>query len=177
MEISGIEPEVAECGDPRKRQVRQHRSVEGTAPDTPDADSEFPCVKLRDSRLACYTCVMDSTLNEPELAQLASMSRAIVDLRSALNRLEDSRAALIRRLDSSGTNRALMADVAGLSRGRIWQIMNPAYREGADGFDADVDTDLLNLADSLWEYAVDQWEKSGGDGSPDDYFPIDAVLR
>jgi len=118
---------------------------------------------------------MDNALNDPQLAQLASLSRAIVELRSALARVEDSRDALIRRLDGAATNRTLIADVAGLTRGRVWQIINPTYRGELDE-DAEPDFELLEFADRLWEHAVDQWMESGREGSPDDYFPIDATL-
>lgn len=119
---------------------------------------------------------MESPLNDPDLQQLAALSRAVLEMRSALGRVEDARSALVRRLDGQGVNRTLMADVAGVARSRIWQIINPVERLDGHG-EIEPDFELLEFADDLWEHAVAQWDENDRAGSPDDYFPVDALLR
>ncbi len=122
---------------------------------------------------------MDNLLGDhPEIQQLRAMSRSIREMRSALERLESARDAAIRRLDAEGViARTALARELGMTRGRIWQIINPAWRSADDAADPDVDVELLEFADELWERAVDAWHDAGAVGSPDDFFPVDAVLH
>jgi hypothetical protein len=117
-------------------------------------------------------------LRERELEELRTLGSAIRDTRAALARLESLRDAKVRHLDTLRiVPRTQIAEVLGVSRGRVWTLLNPEAVVDEDGRVIDVDTDLIEFGQMLFDTAHDEWEAAGFVGRPDDYFPIDAVLR
>jgi hypothetical protein len=112
----------------------------------------------------------------PEVQQLVAIQHAINELRATLDHLESSRDAALRRLDSQQLlNRAAMGRLLGISRARVWQILNPvAVDESGEPLDPE---EYLSTVDQLWDAAVDAWEAAGQHGTPADFFSLDAVVR
>jgi hypothetical protein len=109
-------------------------------------------------------------INHPEIEQLVSLYAAARDLEAASTRVRADVRRRLKKLDEDGLlDRSAMAGALGVTNQRMWKML-----QTADIFAApDVDEALQ----SLWESAVDAWEKNGCRGHPDDFFNVEAVLR
>lgn len=115
-----------------------------------------------------------STTRDIRVDQLAAMSESVVELRSLLRRTESVRDQLIREMRAEGYSAINLAKITGLVRPRIYVILD------GPGPDAD-DDDQLAFAehvDEVWQHAVDHWLEANDEGkTPDDFFPLDALLE
>ena len=112
-----------------------------------------------------------STESDREYAQVVALAQAVRDMRAAVDSLEAARDAALRRYcERLEVNRVQLARACGLSRSRLYSILEPS--ETPDG----PDVDAIERADALWDEAVSRWHEAGGEGTPDDYFPLDDVV-
>jgi hypothetical protein len=117
---------------------------------------------------------MDSPLDEATLlAQLRAASGAIENVRAYLTSLEDGRRALLLQGEANGVPRPAMVAATGVTRGRIWQLLQPQV-DDEDGESLAEQSALVGL---LYEIAADNWDAAGRVGDLDDYFPLEARRR
>lgn len=123
-----------------------------------------------------YSALMMSIEEDTDLAQVVALSQGVRDLRDAVESLEAVRDAAIRRhCARPGVNRVHLARALGISRSRLYAILEPPIVTAEDGEEW-LDDSAVERADSLWFEAVSRWENSGHEGTPDDYFPLDDVV-
>lgn len=117
---------------------------------------------------------MSNSLNTPSLDRLRSISATVIELRKATYSAEALRDELVRELFKSGNHSAInLAKVIGSTRGRIYQIIDEPYPEAED-------TEFAAFAerfDAAIEHAVEEYFRAGSEGSVDDFFPLDLLLR
>lgn len=117
-----------------------------------------------------------STEKDNDAAQVIALAQAVRDMRAAVESLEAARDAAIRRhCERLEVNRVQLARALGLSRARLYAILEPLVVADEDGRQYP-DIDAIERADALWQEAVSRWQESGGEGSPDDYFPLEDVV-
>lgn len=106
--------------------------------------------------------------------QVVTLARAVRDMRAALERLEASRDAAIRRYvaANSSVNRSELARDLGLSRTRFYGVLDPQVFRNQDD-ELDFSFEALDRADALWNAALERWEEAERVGDIDDYFPLD----
>lgn len=68
---------------------------------------------------------MNNQLYEAELETIREMARAITSARETVSLLEEARATLLRRYEALGVPRPRMTEASGMTRGRMWQIVQP----------------------------------------------------
>jgi len=107
------------------------------------------------------------------LAQLRMFVDGTDTLRAAADRMMRMRDEAIRQADAAGVmTRVELAKFVGVDRSRLYVILaNP------DPDDEALAEHLFESMAELVQEAVSRWESSDYDGSPDDYFPIEDVLR
>ena len=117
---------------------------------------------------------MSNTLDEDLWGdQLATVSRAIESVRGTLSRLEDAREELVRRLEVQKFSRPEMVRLSGLSRGRIWQMVQHRI-VGEEGYiDPESEIELIETVDEMYRQAADLWGEHDEVGTVDDYFPLE----
>lgn len=97
---------------------------------------------------------------------------AIADAaREAADRLAEYRDDLLRTARREGVSAARIAAVTGLSRPRVYQILNAPH---PDDFDASEELALQMHA--LWHIAEDRWEAQGYQGHVEDFFPLGEAI-
>lgn len=113
------------------------------------------------------------TTEVDSLESLRSLQAAVLELRAAVERMEDIRDAAIRRYCArAGVNRSELARELGMSRAGLYKVLALAHGE-----DGEPDVDALEYLDRLWDIALDAWQSAGFEGDPDEYFPLEAVVR
>lgn len=117
---------------------------------------------------------MTSSPNSPTLDKLRNISSTLVELRKATDSAEALRDELVRELYKSGKHSAInLAKAGGFTRGRIYQIMREVPVDAED-------TEFAAFAerfDAAVEHAADEYFRAGSEGSVDDFFPLDLLLR
>jgi hypothetical protein len=120
---------------------------------------------------------LDIAARDRRVAQLTTLAAAIAAQREALDRLESMRDELVRLIDrESDYSRTTVAGWAGVTRARVWQIINPSGYVLEDGHVV-VDDAVVETLEALYDLAVTEWENAGGVGSVEDYFHADARVR
>lgn len=117
---------------------------------------------------------MSNSLNTPSLDRLRNISSTVLELRRATLSAEALRDQLVRDLFASGNHSAInLAKIIGATRGRIYQIIDEPRPDAED-------TEYAAFAerfDAAIEHAVDEYLHAGSEGSVDDFFPLDVLLR
>jgi hypothetical protein len=97
---------------------------------------------------------------------------AIADAaREAADRLADYRDDLLRQARLEGIPAARIASLTGLSRPRVYQIINAPHPD-----DASANEDLAEQMSALWHIAENEWESQGYQGRVEDYFPLGEAM-
>ena len=131
-----------------------------------DLAAECRCV---DDCGVCYKRTMSTTLNTDELERFQQLAQTVEELRATSKKFELLRDSELRRLRAGGHSVIDLANVAGLTRYRVYQIL-------ALPTDDDPSPESLERFDAAFDHALDLWESSGRAGDLDDYFPLEALL-
>ena len=107
-----------------------------------------------------------------QVEHLRSLSTTINQLREVLSNVEAIRGDLMRQMKREGYPAIQLASVADVSRARAYQIFDEL---GPDADDSDY-AEMAERLDEAWEHALQTWLNSGEQGTPDDYFPLEALL-
>lgn len=97
---------------------------------------------------------------------------AIADAaREAADRLAAYRDDLLRQARQDGVSAIQIAKVTGLSRPRVYQILNAPHPD-----DYEASEDLALQMHALWHIAEDRWESEGYQGHIEDFFPLGEAI-
>jgi len=113
----------------------------------------------------------------PDLADVQHLQRSVESLRIAVERLEGLRDATIRQhCRDPKVNRSHLAAALGLSRSRLYGILEPpAITDPDDPAHGWADEAQAERAEELWDIALGRWENAGRDGDPEDYYPVELL--
>jgi hypothetical protein len=111
---------------------------------------------------------MSTQLEQPEVvARLVGATSVAEAARAAADRLADYRDDIVRQARSVGVPAARIAALTGLSRPRVYQILNAPHPD-----DDTANAEFAMEMDALWVRAVDEWDAEGCQGSPEEYFDL-----
>lgn len=145
------------------------RASAGTANRSSLHDLGAEC-RCADDCEVCYKRPMSIALNTDELERFQQLAQTVTELRAASKKFEQLRDSEFRRLRAAGVSVIDLANVAGLTRFRVYQILE----QPVDDFDV---PEYLERFDAAFDHALDEWEAAGRDGDLDDYFPLEALLK
>lgn len=124
-------------------------------------------------------CGRQSTMTnalDGELRRLRTVVHSIDKLREAVAGLERVRNESVRRLYREGTAAVEIARQADIVRSRVYQIITrPEPDEDGELF-AD-EWEWEQRFDDAMLIAHEEWHRAGGEGDPEDYFPLEDLLR
>lgn len=119
------------------------------------------------------TSDMSTPVDDRELDQLRALGASLEDLRKTTRRVEALRDNLLRDMRTRGVSAIALAQAAELVRSRVYQILE-APPENADDYDMAL---FAERFDAALDMAVTEWLERGQVGSPEDFFPLEQLVR
>jgi hypothetical protein len=110
--------------------------------------------------------------SEPRwLGRLSGAVRIEQEARAIADRLAEYRDDMLRDARAEGVPAIRLAELTGLSRPRVYQILNAPHPDDFSSME-----DFASEMDTLWHEAEDRWENENYRGRIEDYFPLGEAI-
>lgn len=117
---------------------------------------------------------MSTELEQAEvIGRLVGAVSIAESAREAADRLGGYRDSIVRSARSQGVSAARIAALTGLSRPRVYQILNEPPAD-ADWWEH---SEFAEHVENLWARAVHEWERHDEQGAPADYFDLGEAVN
>lgn len=113
---------------------------------------------------------MSSQVDE-EAARLIGVVTTAEAALQAAERLVEYRNRVIRDARAGGMSAVRIGQITGLSRPRVYQILNEPVTD--DWYERDA---FYQDLDDRWSEAFHEWDRAGREGSASEYFPLDEAV-